>query len=220
MLRPQSPCAGLLFVAVLFVGLSFLEPTNAQCSDTETSIEAIEECVNAVREDPAYWNQFMSCDISRYPPAPELSRDSALQQAAQVQADRMASWGSINHNGFSSRVRSAGYNGPSISENVAMGYRSAFHVTEGWMCSSGHARNMMDCGSESFGTGVNCDRGQCFYAEIYGGSGRCGVPSGASPSEGYPSSYGGGYGQRTYAVGGSRLFGSGPLSRLIGSLFG
>lgn len=227
---PISVKASLL-ASIFGALLLFPRAIRAQCSDTDTSIQAVEQCVNAVRENPAYWNQFASCDISRYPPAPPLSPDGALNEAAQVHANNMASWGSINHNGFSSRVRGAGYNGPSIAENVAMGYRSALDVVMGWMCSSGHARNLMDCGMESMGTGVNCDPGQCFYAQTYGGSGSCGVPYGGSPTPGsgssgsggqQPTSYAPSFGRRGGLFGSGGLFGTGQsiISNILGMFFG
>lgn len=130
----------------------------------------------------------------------------------------MAARGYIGHDGFQSRVRGAGYGGSRIAENVAGGQSSALDVVMSWMCSSGHAANIMDCGFQSVGTGTQCGYGGCYFTQEFGGSGGCG--GGCGGSYGYGSAdYGGvddgGDGGRSGSI-----IGRGPISRFLNFLFG
>lgn len=53
------------------------------------------------------------------------------------------------------RVERQGYSWRSLAENIAAGYRSAAAVVEGWMNSSGHRDNIMNCGLTEIGVGFH-----------------------------------------------------------------
>jgi len=53
------------------------------------------------------------------------------------------------------RVERQGYRWRSLAENIAAGYRSAAAVVEGWMNSSGHRDNIMNCGLTEIGVGFH-----------------------------------------------------------------
>lgn len=50
------------------------------------------------------------------------------------------------------RIRRTGYKNPG-AENIAYGYPSAQAVMKGWMNSSGHRANILNCGLKSLGVG-------------------------------------------------------------------
>jgi uncharacterized protein YkwD len=53
------------------------------------------------------------------------------------------------------RMRDAGFHGSSMAENIAMGYSSAKAVVAGWMDSSGHRRNILNCDYNRLGVGYD-----------------------------------------------------------------
>ena len=81
-----------------------------------------------------------------------------LSAAAQGHSEDMA------HNDFFShtssdgrspweRIRANGYRYWSAAENIAAGYTSAAAAVNGWMNSSGHRANILNCGLEETGVG-------------------------------------------------------------------
>ncbi|CTQ31639.1 CAP domain-containing protein [Jannaschia rubra] len=78
-----------------------------------------------------------------------LQTDPRLAAAAEAQARYMAARGQIGHDGpqgssFADRLRGTGYRGCYGAENVAAGQRTPELVTESWMKSDGHRRNILD----------------------------------------------------------------------------
>lgn len=53
------------------------------------------------------------------------------------------------------RVERQGYRWRSLAENIAAGYRSPAAVVEGWMNSSGHRANIMNCSLTEIGVGFH-----------------------------------------------------------------
>ena len=62
------------------------------------------------------------------------------------------------------RMRNAGFHGTSMGENIAMGYGSAQAVVKGWMESSGHRKNILNCDYNRLGVGYDSGRIQEGYS--------------------------------------------------------
>ncbi|SMD27092.1 CAP domain-containing protein [Kibdelosporangium aridum] len=90
---------------------------------------------------------------------PPLTAVAQLNVAAQRHSEDMAANNFMGHTGSDgstmvTRVERAGYTGwRSLAENVAAGYRTAEDVVAGWMNSSGHRANILNCGLRDIGVG-------------------------------------------------------------------
>ncbi|MEM8529931.1 MAG: CAP domain-containing protein [Chloroflexota bacterium] len=89
---------------------------------------------------------------------PALVVDDNLMAAAQGHSEDMAANNFMSHTGSNGsspwdRMREAGYEYSRAAENVAAGYRTAESVVDGWMNSSGHRRNILNCGLTEIGVG-------------------------------------------------------------------
>ena len=78
-----------------------------------------------------------------------LGYSSALQAAAQAQADHLSQTGGLSHvgpGGSTARTRAmrAGYNACLIAENVARGQPDTATVVADWMSSPGHRANILN----------------------------------------------------------------------------
>lgn len=79
-----------------------------------------------------------------------LRMNAKLTAAAEGHATAMARQNFFGHAGkdgskFSTRIDRQGYSYRTAAENIAAGYRSAGQVVSGWLKSSGHRRNMLNC---------------------------------------------------------------------------
>lgn len=143
------------------------------CSDTETTTEAVERCVNAVRQNPAKYAELLPCSIPSYTPRAPLATSSHLSVAAAAHAFDMASTQTVTHAGSDGSTMGkriwerAGFVGSPIAENVAGGQRSAKDVVFAWMCSTGHRKNIMSCEHDSMGTGLTRN-GRVYWAQTFG----------------------------------------------------
>ncbi len=87
-----------------------------------------------------------------------LTANSTLASVARAHSADMAArryFSHTNPDGKSpfDRMRAAGYSGRLMGENIAAGYRTAAAVMEGWMNSSGHRANILNCGYREIGVG-------------------------------------------------------------------
>ncbi len=102
-----------------------------------------------------------------------LTLDDKLTAAARGHSAWMARTGTLSHTGdggstFVTRAKAAGYAQPS-AENIAMGYRSTKEVVDGWMNSSGHRTNILNCRSTTAGVGVAFTAdGTPYYTQVFG----------------------------------------------------
>jgi uncharacterized protein YkwD len=92
-----------------------------------------------------------------------LRTNSALTRAADAHATDMVVHHYFDHTSQDGRspfdrMKSAGFTGGSMAENIAVGYSSAAAIVEGWMNSEGHRRNILNCGYTMIGIGY--DSGQ------------------------------------------------------------
>ena len=99
-----------------------------------------------------------------------------LHQAARLHSQDMADNNYFSHTGlngsrFSDRARAAGYQGFPAGENIAAGYNSAQAVMAGWMSSSGHRRNILNCSHTHIGIGQadnNSSRYGRYWTQVFG----------------------------------------------------
>jgi uncharacterized protein YkwD len=102
-----------------------------------------------------------------------LTVNDQLATAARDHSAWMAETGTLSHTGkdgstFVMRAQAAGYAQPS-AENIAMGYRTAAEVVDGWMNSAGHRANILNCESTTVGVGIaNTADGTPYYTQVFG----------------------------------------------------
>jgi uncharacterized protein YkwD len=91
---------------------------------------------------------------------PALRVDDRLVAAARAHSADMVTANYFSHTGsdgsnFVAREAAAGYPKKSASaENIAWGYRTPKDVVTGWMNSSGHRANILNCASVAVGVGL------------------------------------------------------------------
>ncbi|WP_371157638.1 CAP domain-containing protein [Jannaschia sp. 2305UL9-9] len=106
-----------------------------------------------------------------------LVPDTRLMQAARQQADHMARFGRLGHEGpggttVFDRVRSTGFAACFVAENVAAGQRSDSAVIRSWMQSPGHRANILDPRVDHGAIAVTRGRdGRLYWAMVL--AGRC-----------------------------------------------
>jgi uncharacterized protein YkwD len=87
-----------------------------------------------------------------------LTVDATLTAVAQDHSEDMAKRNFFDHNNPDGkspfdRMSAAGYKYGMAAENIAAGYRSPADVVKGWMNSSGHRANILNCGVTEIGVG-------------------------------------------------------------------
>ncbi|GMH43354.1 hypothetical protein BSKO_11276 [Bryopsis sp. KO-2023] len=149
------------------------------CSATDSSPQAVERCINAVRTNPNSFAGLFPCGVSGLVPRKALLTDNRLTNAASNHARDMANMGKVGHTGsdgsdVSARVYRTGYPRGAVGENAAGGQNSAREVVFDWVCSEGHRKNLMSCDFDSMGTGVLPTGGWTYWVQNFGcKSGRC-----------------------------------------------
>jgi len=101
-----------------------------------------------------------------------LRVDQRLVKAARAHSADMAAKGYFSHTSPSGetpwdRMKKAGYPA-SGGENIAMGYPTAEAVMKGWMNSSGHRANILNCGYKAIGVGVKTGSGGPWWTQNFG----------------------------------------------------
>lgn len=86
--------------------------------------------------------------------------NAKLTEAAEAHSKDMAEHSNMSHSGSDGsspgdRIERAGYSWSTYGENVAYGYGSAKSVMEGWMNSSGHRANILNCDFKEIGVGLS-----------------------------------------------------------------
>lgn len=98
-----------------------------------------------------------------------------LTAAAQGHSEDMALNDFFSHTGsngsqFWQRIEAAGYQYWSAGENIAAGYHTAQAVMDGWMGSSGHRANILNCDYREIGVGyylLESDTGTVNYGHYW-----------------------------------------------------
>ncbi|MEU6005467.1 CAP domain-containing protein [Streptomyces sp. NPDC047453] len=88
-----------------------------------------------------------------------LTVNAKLTKAAQAHSEDMAAHRNMSHTGSDGsnpgdRITRAGYSWQSYGENVAYGYATPEQVMAGWMSSSGHKANILNCSFKEIGVGL------------------------------------------------------------------
>ncbi|MFJ9842303.1 CAP domain-containing protein [Kitasatospora sp. NPDC101155] len=100
---------------------------------------------------------------------PALTVNSQLVQAAQAHSNDMAKTGNLSHTGSDGssagdRITKAGFKWSAYAENIAQGYGSAKATFDGWMNSSGHKANILNCTYKD--TGIADTNG--YWTQVFG----------------------------------------------------
>lgn len=89
-----------------------------------------------------------------------LTMNSQLVKDAQLQSEDMALNNFFSHTNpdpsratVGLRATAAGYDWAMVAENIAAGYSSPASVMSGWMSSSGHRANILNCAYTELGVG-------------------------------------------------------------------
>jgi uncharacterized protein YkwD len=99
--------------------------------------------------------------------------NAKLTNAAQAHSVDQAQHNTMSHDGSNGstpwdRSKAAGYNF-AIGENVAMGYRDAAAVMDGWMNSPGHRANILNCDAKAIGVGLaKASDGSPYWTQMFG----------------------------------------------------
>ncbi|GAA1890269.1 CAP domain-containing protein [Asanoa iriomotensis] len=99
--------------------------------------------------------------------------NAKLTKAAQLHSVDQAEHNKMSHDGSDGstpwdRAGDQGYNN-AIGENVAMGYRDAASVMEGWMNSPGHRANILNCQAKAIGVGLaKASDGSPYWTQLFG----------------------------------------------------
>jgi uncharacterized protein YkwD len=99
--------------------------------------------------------------------------NAKLTRAAQLHSEDQAEHNTMSHDGSDGstpwdRSRAAGYDN-AIGENVAMGYRDAASVMDGWMNSPGHRANILNCDAKAIGVGLaKASNGSPYWTQLFG----------------------------------------------------
>jgi uncharacterized protein YkwD len=104
---------------------------------------------------------------------PAVKVNARLTEASQLHSEDQAAHNNMSHEGSDGsspwdRARRAGYDN-AIGENVAMGYRDAEAVMDGWMNSPGHRNNIMNCDARAIGVGLAMSSGGApYWTQMFG----------------------------------------------------
>ncbi|WP_067174842.1 CAP domain-containing protein [Microtetraspora niveoalba] len=98
--------------------------------------------------------------------------DARLVRSARLHSREMAVSNTFDHyspDGRSpwKRMEAAGYRDGG-AENIARGYLTAGEAIEGWMASSGHRRNILNCSLVATGVGVDLGPGGPWWTQDFG----------------------------------------------------
>jgi serine protease len=137
-------------------------PTAAPTTSAPTGVAAYEAQVVALTNEQRTAN---GCGAAR--------TDDRLTAAARAHSADMVAKNFFDHTGsdgsnFVTRATRAGYTAAS-GENIAYGYRTPQEVVTGWMNSSGHRANILNCQSIAIGVGlVTKTDGTPYWTQVFG----------------------------------------------------
>ena len=105
----------------------------------------------------------------------EKSVEARMKNPAMVLPDAMAGIQNLTHTGSGAsspgdRMKAAGYDvSGGWAENIARGYTTADAVMQGWMGSTGHRANILNCSLKAIGVGVARSKdGQLYWTQDFG----------------------------------------------------
>lgn len=104
--------------------------------------------------------------------------DARLADAALGHSEDMALNDYFSHTGADGsspfeRITAAGYDWSTAGENIAAGYDTAAEVMTGWMNSSGHRANILNCSFTQIGVGYYYEEGdpdsyRHYWTQVFG----------------------------------------------------
>lgn len=105
-----------------------------------------------------------------------LRASTQLMQAAQLQAEQMARFQTMQHEISRAqypqpvdRLAAVGYRWQTYGENIAEGQTTASTVIDSWMHSSGHRANILNGNFRDIGVGFARDSaGRPYYVQVFG----------------------------------------------------
>ena len=133
--------------------------------------KAILDGVNAARASGH------TCGGRRYPPAPPLSWNPALGQAALGHSQDMAARRYFSHTAkdgslATERAQRAGYHWQRVGENIAFGQHTPEQAVAGWLDSPGHCANIMNASFTEMGAAYGIAAGQrpgiIYWTQVFG----------------------------------------------------
>jgi uncharacterized protein YkwD len=104
----------------------------------------------------------------------KLRTDSRLHKAARDFSALMAAKNFFSHTSpdgsdFVDRIAAAGYpRDAAAAENIAYGYADAAAVVKGWMGSSGHRANILNCSHKAVGVGLAYRQSTPYWTQDFG----------------------------------------------------
>jgi uncharacterized protein YkwD len=89
------------------------------------------------------------CGNTYYSPAPALTWNEQLEQAAAVHSNDMFNKKYFSHTApdgskAGERIKRTGYHWLAYGENIGMGFKNEQEMVEGWLKSPGHCKNIMN----------------------------------------------------------------------------
>ncbi|WP_229429040.1 CAP domain-containing protein [Massilia sp. ST3] len=133
--------------------------------------KAILEGVNAARASGH------TCGGKHFPPAPPVSWNPALGQAALGHSQDMAARRYFSHKAkdgsmASERAQRAGYHWQRVGENIAFGQHTPAEAVAGWLDSPGHCANIMNASFTEMGAayGIAAEQrtGIIYWTQVFG----------------------------------------------------
>jgi uncharacterized protein YkwD len=98
----------------------------------------------------------------------ERLRTAARGHSADMAANNYFSHTALDGSSPGDRARRAGYT-QWIGENIAYGYRTPADVMRGWMDSSGHRSNILNCSARAIGVGLAYSpNGTPYWTQMFG----------------------------------------------------
>ncbi|MBP2703315.1 CAP domain-containing protein [Microbispora sp. RL4-1S] len=92
---------------------------------------------------------------------------AALGHSADMSAQNYFDHTSKDGRSFADRIKNAGYTFTAAAENIAKGYTNAQAVVQGWMNSSGHRQNILNCAYTDIGVGYSAAGGP-YWTQDFG----------------------------------------------------
>ncbi|MEM9774023.1 MAG: CAP domain-containing protein [Chloroflexota bacterium] len=98
-------------------------------------------------------------------------RSAAFLHSQDMAVNRYFDHTALDGSRFWDRADRAGYQGFAAGENIAAGYGSPESVMNGWMNSSGHRANILNCSHTEIGIGYYFDSGspyRRYWTQVFG----------------------------------------------------
>ncbi|WP_461084247.1 CAP domain-containing protein [Spirosoma flavus] len=152
---PPTPVMSSIYKEGGSEQLGATTPETSGAREADATFAVQQEVLQYVNETRA---QGCTCGTQYYPPAPPLSLNSRLNNAANKHAVDMADYNYFSHTGLDGsqpwdRMTREGYQWSMSGENIAAGFTTPRSVVNAWISSPGHCANIMNAGFQNLGVG-------------------------------------------------------------------